>query len=67
MARTTPRPQPTRVQPLQPMLRPCPLCGHLMWAAYDTYRTVTTLTGVLRLTRKIRRCLTPACPQFQPP
>jgi hypothetical protein len=67
MARTTPRPQPTRVQTLQPMLRHCPLCGHLMWAAYDHYRTVTTLTGVRRLTLTIRRGITPACPQFQPP
>jgi hypothetical protein len=38
-----------------------------MWAAYHNYRTVTTLTGILRLTLKIRRCLTPACPQFQKP
>jgi len=38
-----------------------------MWAAYHNYRTVTTLSGVLRLTLKIRRCLTPACPQFQRP
>jgi hypothetical protein len=67
MARTTPRPQPTRVQTLQPMLRHCPLCGGPMWAAYSNYRTVTTLTGVLRLTLKIRRCITPACPRFQKP
>jgi hypothetical protein len=38
-----------------------------MWVAYHNYRTVTTLSGVLRLTLKIRRCLTPACPQFQRP
>jgi hypothetical protein len=38
-----------------------------MWAAYHNYRTVTTLLGVLRLTLKIRRCITPACPQFQRP
>lgn len=67
MARTTPRPQPTRAQTLQPMLRHCPRCGNPMWAAYSNYRSVTTLTGVLRLTLKIRRCITPACPQFQKP
>jgi hypothetical protein len=38
-----------------------------MWAAYHNYRTITTLTEVLRLTLQIRRCLTPACPQFQHP
>jgi hypothetical protein len=38
-----------------------------MWAAYHNYRTVTTLTGIWRLTLKIRRCVTLACPQFQKP
>ena len=38
-----------------------------MWAAYHNYRTITTLTAVLRLTLKIRRCITPACSQFQQP
>lgn len=38
-----------------------------MWAAYHNYRTITTLTAVLRLTLQIRRCITPACPQFQHP
>ena len=67
MARTTPRPQATRAQTLQARLRDCPRCGNPMWAAYDNYRTVTTLTGVLRVTLKIRRCLTPACSRFQKP
>jgi hypothetical protein len=38
-----------------------------MWAAYHNYRTLTTLTAVVRLTLQIRRCLSPACPQFQQP
>jgi hypothetical protein len=38
-----------------------------MWAAYHNYRTITTLSDVLRLTLKIRRCITPVCPQFQQP
>jgi hypothetical protein len=67
MARTTPRPQPTGRQTRQPRLRPGPLCGGPLWAASYHDRTVTTLTGVLRLRRTIRRCLTPACPQFQKP
>jgi hypothetical protein len=67
MARTTPRPQPTRAQTLQPMLRNCPRCGNPMWAAYHNSRTITTLTGVLHLTLKIRRCITPTCAQFQQP
>jgi hypothetical protein len=67
MARTTPRPQPTVTQTLTPLLRHCPTCGNPMWAAYHNYRTITTLTDVLRLTLKIRRCITRACPQFQQP
>src|SRR5918995_1763663 len=67
MARRTPRPHPTATHTLQPVLRHCPLCGNAMWAAYHNYRTVTTLTGLLRLTLKIRRCITLACPQFQKP
>ena len=31
------------------------------------YPTRTTLTDVRRLTRKIRWCITPACPQFHQP
>lgn len=67
MARTTPRPPPTATQTLTPLLRHCPTCGNALWAAYHNYRTITTLTDVRRLTLKIRRCITPACPQFQQP
>jgi hypothetical protein len=48
-------------------LRHCPCCGTPRWAAYHHYRTVTTLSGVLRLPLKMRRCIPPAGPQFQRP
>jgi hypothetical protein len=67
MARITPRPRPTATQTLTPLLRHCPTCGNALWAAYHNYRTITTLTDVLHLTLKIRRCITPVCPQFQHP
>jgi hypothetical protein len=67
MARTTPRPPPTAIQTLLPLMRHCPTCGNTMWAAYHNSRTITTLTAVLRLTLQIRRCLSPACLQFQQP
>jgi hypothetical protein len=67
MARITPRPHPTTTQTLYPIFRHCPLCGNTMWAAYHNYRTITTLTDVLRLTLQIRRCITPGCPQCQQP
>jgi hypothetical protein len=38
-----------------------------MWAAYHTYRTITTLEDVVPLTLPIRRCLNRACPQFHRP
>jgi hypothetical protein len=38
-----------------------------MWAAYHTYRTLTTLQEVLHLTLHIRRCLNRTCPQFRRP
>jgi hypothetical protein len=39
----------------------------MMWAAYHTYRTLTTLDDVVHLTLQIRRCLNRACPQFRRP
>ena len=67
MARTTPRPPPTATRTLQPLGRHCPLCGETMWAAYHTYRTITTVDDVLHLTLHIRRCLNRACPHFRRP
>jgi hypothetical protein len=67
MARTTPRPAPTDTQLLQPLQRYCPTCGETMWAAYHTYRTITTLEAVLALTLHIRRCLNRSCPHFRQP
>ena len=67
MARTTPRPVPTEMQTLKPLLRHCPTCGEILWAAYHNYRTIPTLTAVLGLTLQIRRCLNTACPQGRHP
>lgn len=67
MARTTLRPRPTATQTLTPLLRHGPTCGNAMGAADHHDRTITTLTDVVRLTRTLRRCLTPVCPQFRHP
>ena len=67
MARTTPRPPPTLTQTLQPIVRHCPCCGDPLWAAYHTYRTITPLAALMRLTLQMRRCLKPACPQVRKP
>src|SRR5438067_8178540 len=67
MARLTPRPVPTEMQTLKPLLPSCPTCGEMLWAAYHNYRTITPLEAVLGLTLQIRRCLNQACPHVHPP
>src|SRR6266513_3629201 len=67
MARLTPRPIPTEIQTLKPLLRSCPTCGETLWAAYHNYRTITTLEAVLGLTLQIRRCRNQACPHVHHP
>ena len=53
MARTRPRPRPTQAQTLRPVATHCPECGHFLWAAYPSRRTVTTLDAVKRRGRKL--------------
>ncbi len=67
MARRTHRPSPTHQHLLEPVRRRCPQCEGPLWAVYYTQRTVTTLSGVYRLTLHIRRCITPTCPRFHQP
>ena len=62
-----PSSRPTATQTLTPLTRYCPTCGNTMWAASHNYRTITPLTDVLRLTRKIRHCIPPDCPQVRHP
>jgi hypothetical protein len=38
-----------------------------LWAAYKTYRTVTTLDGLVRLGIQVRRCRDRGCPRFGRP
>src|SRR5205823_6838781 len=67
MARLTPRPVPTEMQTLKPLLRYCPTCGETLWAAYHNYRTITTRAAVLGLTLQICRCRNQACPHVHHP
>jgi hypothetical protein len=64
MARRTRRPAPTQHRLLEPCRDRCPHCGGPAHVAYHNARTVTTLTGVHRLTLRIRRCIRPACPWY---
>ena len=65
MARRTKRPPVTRQIHLRPERRTCSTCGGSLWAAYENYRTVTTLDAVCRLTLSVARCHTPACPRYR--
>jgi hypothetical protein len=63
MARTAPRPEPTRTEHLHSLRIDCPACGSPLWADYSNRRTVTTLTGVVRLILHVRRCHHRDCPR----
>ena len=65
MARRTKRPPVTRHVDLRPERRVCSACGGSLWAAYENYRTVTTLDAVCRLTLTVVRCHNPQCPRYR--
>src|SRR6476646_9559515 len=63
MARRAARPQPDRTLKLPTLTRTCPACAGPLWAAYKTQRSVTTLTGTVRLRLQVRRCRDSRCPR----
>lgn len=65
--RTRPRPHPNHVLNLGPLLHHCLECGHTLWFAYDNFRTITTLDGVVRLILHVHRCVNPSCSRFHKP
>lgn len=42
----------------------CASCGQKMWSDYDNFRTIRTITGVVRLTLKVRRCPHRECKSY---
>jgi hypothetical protein len=65
--RTRPRPRPTHTLKLSPLFHHCPECGQTLWFAYDNFRTITTLDGVVRLILHVYRCANPSCSRFHKP
>jgi transposase-like protein len=61
MARRSARPRPDRERVLSSARRRCPACGERMRIRYENHRTVATLSGLVRLHLKIRRCEEPGC------
>src|SRR3989441_1379014 len=64
MARRTPRPEATQGKILTPLKEQCEQCGQPLWVAHHSHRTVTTLSGLLRLTLVVRQCVQQGCPCF---
>jgi hypothetical protein len=56
MGRLAARGRPERERVLVPVRRMCPACGAGMRIRYENRRTLATLSGVVRLRLKIRRC-----------
>src|SRR6266571_2380141 len=67
MARRTPRPQATHEKTLTPLKEYCEQCGQPLWVAYHGHRTVSTLSGLWKLTLVVRQCIQPNCPRFHQP
>ena len=64
MARRTRRVEATHEKTLTPLKEHCEECGELLWVAYHGHRTVTTLSGLWKLTLVVRQCIQPNCPCF---
>src|SRR2546425_11104879 len=64
MARRNPRPEATQEKILTPLKECCEQCGQPLWVANHSHRTVTTLSGLWKLTLVVRQCIEPTCPRF---
>jgi hypothetical protein len=64
MARRSQRPEATHEKTLTPLKEQCEQCGQPLWVAYHGHRTVTTLSGIWKLTLVVRQCIEPSCPRF---
>lgn len=64
MARRTSRPEATYEKILTPLKEICEQCGQLLWVSNHNHRTVTTLSGVWKLTLVVRQCIQPSCHNY---
>ncbi len=61
MGRIMARSQPDRERVLVPARRLCPACGAVARIRYENRRTLVTLSGLVRLRLKVRRCEHDGC------
>jgi len=67
MARTAARGKADRDKTLTTLRKNCAECGQRMWADYDNWRTITTLSGAVRLRLRVRRCHNAQCSRYLKP
>jgi hypothetical protein len=61
MGRILARSRPDRERVLVPARRLCPACGAVARIRYENHRTLVTLSGLVRLRLKVRRCEHDGC------
>ena len=67
MARRNPKPDPTRTEVLECITQNCRTCGTAMWVDYENTRIIITLTDVVKLRLRVRRCPNKACARYHKP
>ena len=67
MARRKPKPEPTRTEVLDCIAEDCPSCGHHMWVDYENTRVIITLSEVVQLRLRVRRCPNKDCDRYHKP
>ena len=64
MARKKSVPQANQEVILECIHQNCASCGQKMWSDYDNWRTIRTLSGVVRIRLKVRRCPHLSCERY---
>lgn len=64
MARKKPVPKANQTVVLNCIHQNCPSCGQKMWSDYDNLRTIRTLSGIVRITLKVKRCSHKDCKRY---
>ena len=67
MARKYARPAATQHARLTPLQEDCPHCGHRLWVAAHSERTILTLAGLCHFTLVVRWCRQRSCPRYHRP
>lgn len=67
MARRNPKPEATRIEVLDCLVEACVSCGSHMWVDYENTRVIVTLSEVVKLRLRVRRCPNKDCASYHKP